>query len=266
MAAAVALWGSNTGVGKTLVSAGLAAAARRAALSVAYLKPVQTGFPDDSDGDTVVRYASGGRHTLGAHAAELVDAPAEPTAPDADGCDCRTLFAWRLPVGPHLAAEREGRAVEDSAILTAVREELARSASSELVLVETAGGVASPAPSGTLQCDLLAPLSLPALLVGDGGLGGISATICAHEALAARGIAVAAVALLDRRLQNEDALRRHLAPTPVVVLPPQPPHPDVGPCGGGKALGEPAVARWVDEEAAGGFEELLSLLAAAKFD
>ena len=37
--------------------------------------------------------------------------------------------------------------------------------------------MASPGPSGTLQADLLRPLRLPALLVADGGLGGISTSI-----------------------------------------------------------------------------------------
>ena len=48
-----AVWGSNTGVGKTLVSAGLARAAAAAARRVLYLKPVQTGLPRDSDGALV---------------------------------------------------------------------------------------------------------------------------------------------------------------------------------------------------------------------
>ena len=44
------IWGSNTGVGKTLVSAGLMAAARRRACAALYLKPAQTGFLTDADG------------------------------------------------------------------------------------------------------------------------------------------------------------------------------------------------------------------------
>jgi dethiobiotin synthetase/adenosylmethionine--8-amino-7-oxononanoate aminotransferase len=36
-----------------------------------------------------------------------------------------------------------------------------------LALVETAGGVASPAPCGRLQCDVMRPLRLPGLMVGD---------------------------------------------------------------------------------------------------
>ena len=52
---AFCVWGANTGVGKTLVSAGLAQASRRRHTPMLYLKPVQTGFPDDSDAAFVVR-------------------------------------------------------------------------------------------------------------------------------------------------------------------------------------------------------------------
>ena len=75
-----------------------------------------------------------------------------------------------------------------SALLDATRRELDAFGADDappgprFALVETAGGVASPGPSGALQCDVLAPLRLPALLVADGRLGGISASICAAEA------------------------------------------------------------------------------------
>lgn len=56
-----------------------------------------------------------------------------------------------------------------------------------MAIVETAGGVLSPAPSGNSQADLFRPLRLPALLVGDFHLGGIGSTISAYESLRLRG-------------------------------------------------------------------------------
>ena len=231
------VWGANTGVGKTLVSAGLmrAAAARAASL---YLKPVQTGAPDDSDGRHVALLAGGLRHELGLHAAA--------TGLDAsrgDGCAvsrAMTLYAWRQPVSPHVAVATEGRAVSDEEVVAATHESLTAFAAEggEIGLVETAGGVASPAPSGTLQCDLLRPLSasLPSLLVGDGNLGGISQTICAAESLTARGHDVGLVVLLSAsldegdhrgaglRLGNAETLRAHFGEQlPVIELPAPPP-------------------------------------------
>ena len=104
-----------------------------------------------------------------------------------------------------------------------------------MALVETAGGVCSPGPSGNLQCDLMRPMRLPAILVGDGELGGISTTIAALESLHARGYEIAAVAMADGGHGNADAVRRYCEavappssttrPTPVFVLPPIPPEP-----------------------------------------
>jgi dethiobiotin synthetase/adenosylmethionine--8-amino-7-oxononanoate aminotransferase len=50
-----------------------------------------------------------------------------------------------------------------------------------MIIVEGAGGVHSPTPSGTSQLDALRPLRLPIFLVGDPNLGGISGTISAWE-------------------------------------------------------------------------------------
>lgn len=121
--AAYCVWGANTDVGKTLVSAGLClAAAKEVAAgtgpSVLYVKPVQTGFPADSDGRTVVaasRLAGVNCvHVLGEHAAAGLSA-AETTAfnlgngsEETAAVKAHTLFAWREAVGPHLTVEREG--------------------------------------------------------------------------------------------------------------------------------------------------------------
>lgn len=72
---------------------------------------------------------------------------------------CKTLFAWRDAVSPHLAAEREMGTVEDSAVLENLQSCLERGLEgwdnlNLFSVIETAGGVASPGPSGTLQCDL----------------------------------------------------------------------------------------------------------------
>ncbi|KAM0899594.1 hypothetical protein ACQ4PT_021195 [Festuca glaucescens] len=66
---------------------------------------------------------------------------------------CRTLYAWREAVSPHLAAEREGMAVEDAHVRSSLaaclvdRENLGNEEGEMWKLVETAGGVASPGPS-----------------------------------------------------------------------------------------------------------------------
>ena len=66
-----------------------------------------------------------------------------------------------------------------------------------LTIVETAGGVLSPGPSGVPQADIFRPLRLPVILVGDHRLGGIASTISAAESLLLRGYDIAAVICFD---------------------------------------------------------------------
>jgi len=82
---------------------------------------------------------------------------------------CKTMWAWHDPISPHLAVAREGAAVSDSLVLESVqgllvalskgensvpREDASGDRTEKWAILETAGGVASPGPSGTLQCDL----------------------------------------------------------------------------------------------------------------
>lgn len=142
---------------------------------------------------------------------------------------CRTLCAWKEAVSPHLAVEKEGGGVEDEELLKMVEKCLWLGVEGEKKggecwsLIETAGGVASPGPSGTLQCDLYRPFRIPAILVGDGRLGGISGTISAYETLKLRGYDVVAVVLEDQGLANDGSLLSYLQNgLPVLVLPPVP--------------------------------------------
>lgn len=74
-----------------------------------------------------------------------------------------------------------------------------------VALVETAGGVLSPGPSGTPQADIFRPMRLPAVLVGDHRLGGIASTISAAESLIMRGYDIDAVVCFDDKSKYENA-------------------------------------------------------------
>ncbi|KAG2439490.1 hypothetical protein HXX76_004844 [Chlamydomonas incerta] len=221
---------------------------------------------------------------------------------------CSTLFAWRHAVSPHLAVQLEGRPVSDDELvvatgrhMAAAAEQLQRAAvaaaaaeggsgssgsgssssSRALLLMETAGGVTSPAPSGRLTCDVLRPLRLPCVLVGDPRLGGIAATLSALDSLVARGWEVEAVVLVGQSqsyaaggpqvaLDNADFLRAHLAgpaaclhrlgaPPPEVVA-----VPACGPAPEGHDVRrdglDPALAAWLPA-ARPAFTALLEALA-----
>ncbi|WIA41460.1 hypothetical protein OEZ86_005037 [Tetradesmus obliquus] len=260
----VCIWGANTNVGKTLVSAGLVAAAVRNKVFVQFVKPVQTGYPQDSDSRLVAAAA--------AHATSAAAAQAYLQASS-------TLFAYSDPVSPHLAAAQEGRVIPDADIVAGLAQQLQQftagvlkqgSGVQGLSVVETAGGVTSPGPSGSLQGDLLRPLGLPALLVGDPALGGIATTLSAYESLLLRGHSPAAVIMMaDGRLNNVEAVAAHLQhaavhrlgqPLPVLSLPLCQPPAAATSSGGSAAPGiDPQLAAWLAASAQH-FDGLLALL------
>jgi bifunctional dethiobiotin synthetase / adenosylmethionine---8-amino-7-oxononanoate aminotransferase len=276
------VYGANTDVGKTVVSAGLLRASLLPAsdpssdgdggsslCSATYIKPLQTGSVTDEA--FVQRHASNSKN----------DSNGSNGTSKGASVRCRTLFSWGTPVSPHLAAAKEQSSVTDAAVVGRLSEELrALPQGTALALVETAGGVLSPGPSSaaSAQADLYRPLRLPVLLVGDGRLGGISATIAAFEALVSRGYDVHAVALLDSRredegeelLGNAEAVRKYLSESlgrpevPVVGLPPLPPPPPPQQQQQQQAAndGTAGLEAWYAQHAGGAFAGLLATLRA----
>jgi len=253
------VWGSNTAVGKTLVSGGVINAAAKAAKSSSclYLKPVQTGFPEDSDAQFVAdcvrsgESESGGssikrRVTTGAHAAKCRSVSTETITTTSDMMTtddttnnmniinnvwCHTEFAWKIAAGPHIAEKLEGRPVTDEDVVNAVRNRLeefynndTNNNKNKFALVETAGGVASPSSSGNLQSNVLARCRLPAILVGDGRLGGVSVTLTSYESLLLRGYDVACIVLSNEGYDNHEAIAKNVPSNVKVFSLPKLPH------------------------------------------
>jgi dethiobiotin synthetase/adenosylmethionine--8-amino-7-oxononanoate aminotransferase len=216
------VWGANTDVGKTLISAGLLLRAATL-LGVGgkksdsssnrcfYIKPVQTGYPESSDEKMV-------KMVLKCHGHEL---------------ESTTLLGYKEAVSPHLAAAHgqpvlaggfDGRGSDDCDIVDNIRKwirnELTRTGGTSFGLVETAGGPGSPAPSGALQSDVLRVLRYPAILVGDGKLGGISTTISSYESLKLRGYSVSVIPVIEGTEQNLDNFKiiQQYVDAPVVPL------------------------------------------------
>jgi dethiobiotin synthetase len=151
--------GTGTGVGKTVVTAAVAALSPRCTV----VKPAQTGVADDEPGDLadVVRLAGDGVSTL-----ELVRYPD--------------------PLSPEAAARRSGRA---PLTVAAVAEAVARLDGA--VLVEGAGGLLVRfGPDGATLADVAVALGAPVLVVSAAGLGTLNATALTLEALAARAVPV----------------------------------------------------------------------------
>ena len=145
----------------------------------------------------------------------------------------KTLFQFSQPLSPHLASIRDSRPLPDIDIQRALLSELQTRASEGpgRAIVETAGGVLSPAPSGSTQADLFRPLRLPLVLVGDHKLGGIATTISAYESLKLRGYDLDALILFqDEQYQNYEYLRDYFSKHKLLTLSlPSPPPIDNSP-------------------------------------
>lgn len=92
-------------------------------------------------------------------------------------------------------------------------------------LVETAGGVHSPTPSGSSQADLYRPLRLPIFMVADSKLGGISSTISAYESLHLRGYDLDSLLVFEsKKYQNHTFLSEYFTKKRIqtVAIPPPP--------------------------------------------
>lgn len=161
MTRVVVVTGTDTGVGKTVATAALAATTPGRVLVV---KPVQTGVggadPDVPDVDTVRTLA---------------------------GCEAVQLAALDEPLAPDTAARRQGESLPTVAEHAARIRDLA--ASYDVVIVEGAGGllVRLDLDGGTLL-DLAVALGAEVVVVARAGLGTLNHTELTVAALRSRGV------------------------------------------------------------------------------
>jgi dethiobiotin synthetase/adenosylmethionine--8-amino-7-oxononanoate aminotransferase len=220
------IYGSNTDVGKTIVSAGICKSIIEHGKRVGYIKPLQTGTdPDANDGFEGDAAFIHSHALVNCSSSQLFHQPLETS----------TLFSWKTPVSPHLAAQKEDYQVSDEQLSIRLSEKLEKmledkkDIAKDLVLVETAGGVCSPSASMQPQVDVYRNLRLPVVLVGDGKLGGISATYSALDSLLLRGYDVAAIVIIEQdNLDNAEALtpRANELGIPVFAMGAVPPQPE----------------------------------------
>jgi dethiobiotin synthetase len=165
---------TDTGVGKSVLSAALLAAMRAAGQAVAAYKPVLTGVEEPPEGD----WPADDR--LLAVAASMDPALVAP-------------LRFGPAVSPHLAAQLAGTRVEPQA-LVAMAEHLA-AAHDGTIVVEGVGGLLVPLDGDYLVRDLAAALALPVLIAARPGLGTINHTLLTLQAARAAGLDVPAVVL-----------------------------------------------------------------------
>jgi len=214
--------GTDTSVGKTEVARALLVGLARAGVKPRPLKPVETGCDPERPADALaLREAAGS------------DAALDEVCP----------YRFTLPAAPLVAAQAAGTSISIEHIEALV------SRGEGPIVLEAAGGLfvpitrevssasleqADPAerpPAQTLvtNLDLAERLGLPVVLVGKAGLGTLNHCALSAEALARRGVEVAAIVLnrvqpeddatvaTNRRLVEEMTGCRVLGPTPWIA-------------------------------------------------
>ncbi len=157
--------GTDTGVGKTLVSAGLCAGRVSKGLAVRALKPVESGTQDNGD--------------VPADASLLARCTGQ------DGPHQCNVVALAEPLAPVVAARRAGVDIDLDGVLA--RFEELRSSPGALV-VEGVGGALVEVALGETVADLAARWHLPTLVVAANRLGVLSHTLVTVEALERRDV------------------------------------------------------------------------------
>ncbi len=189
MSRVLVVTGTGTGVGKTVVTAAVAALAPG---RVAVLKPAQTGVAAGEPGDL-------------AEVDRLVP-----------GVTTRELGRFPDPLAPATAARRSGRQPVRPAAAVAAARDLA--GDHDLVLVEGAGGllVRFDDDGGTLA-DVAAALAAPVLVVAAAGLGTLNHTELTVRELARRGLPCAGVVIGAWPAAPDLAARENLRDLPAVT-------------------------------------------------
>ena len=159
--------GTDTDVGKTVVSAALLHRFRRIS-RLCYWKPVQTGFPEDDDTATVERLGLCSSREL-----------------------CKEGLRLPRPLSPHLSAGYSGTEIYLKTLLGPFTADT----TAHSWIVEGAGGVMVPLNASQFMVDMIAALRLPALIVARSRLGTINHTLLSLSVLRARFIPVAGVVL-----------------------------------------------------------------------
>lgn len=164
-----AVVGTGTGVGKTIVTAGLVGTFREANVDACGVKPVQTGFPPDDDAGFV-----------------------------ADACGSKMASTSLRRLKPALAPAVAAKQENETLSYECIREESAKAVqAADVGVVEGIGGLRVPLADSREVVDLIADLELPAVVVARAGLGTLNHSALTLEALRRRGVKVTGIVLND---------------------------------------------------------------------
>lgn len=198
--------GTDTGVGKTIISSGLIRLARRRGVNCVGIKPVETGCSIEKG---VLEPIDG---------AMLWEASDKTLSLD----ECAP-YRFAMPAAPFRAAAMEDSNLRISDIVEHI---LTVAEDVDMVIVEGAGGLMTPVEERKLMIDIISDLQFPTLLVARLTLGTINHTVLSIEALRNRNIPVKGIVLSSsqRTCGPEEEytpgdLSRIISGIPVAILP-----------------------------------------------
>jgi dethiobiotin synthetase len=170
---------TGTDIGKTFVTAGLVRHIRAAGRIVDAIKPVVSGFDPDAWQES--------------DPAMLLAALERPITLEEAG----RISPWRFaaPLSPHMAARREGHAIEFQEVVEFCRRAMA--ARRGVLLIEGIGGIMVPLDDHRTVLDWMSVLRIPIILVAGTYVGTMSHTLTSLEVLARRNLNVAAVVISE---------------------------------------------------------------------
>jgi dethiobiotin synthetase len=183
--------GTDTSVGKTIVTACLLSLYQKHSLSVGVMKPVETGVDPEcsssanSDAKFLMEIAR-------------CDDPLALVSP----------IRLKIPASPYQAAKMENRPINIDAIIQSFH---TLAGKYENMLVEGAGGLLVPLTSNYLVCDLIRDLGLPLLVVGRNALGTLNHTLLTLRVAKQEGISVRGVILNRCELGESNAIEKEHA-------------------------------------------------------
>ena len=186
--------GTDTGVGKTLISCALLHGFSAQGKRVVGMKPVAAGCDDDGQNEDVLQLRAAGNVAV--------------------GYGQINPYCFVPAIAPHLAAQRAGVIMQFSRIAASYHE---LAAQADVVIVEGAGGLLVPLNAQQDSADLVEELGLPLILVVGMRLGCLNHALLTVEAIKQRGLTLAGwvANIIDPEMamieQNIAALQQRIA-------------------------------------------------------
>ncbi len=185
--------GTDTGIGKTVISAALLSVFRKRE-KVCYWKPIQTGIEEDNDTETI-------RTLVKCTDEEIYDKG----------------IRLEKPLSPHLSARLADEEISIEGVLSFIQNR----GEDKFWIVEGAGGVLVPLNESELMIDFMDALNLPVLVAARSGLGTINHTLLTIKALRNHNLEILGVIMNGKpNLENKKAIE-HFGSVPVLAEMPE---------------------------------------------